>query len=64
MNNQEQALNAFIRNISEARREVAKINSFLDDHMNKGAENITWASAGDAARIRDMLKEITETFNL
>jgi len=64
MNNQEQALNAFIRNISEAKEELEKVKDFLGEHMERDPEYITWASAGDAARIRDMLKEITETFNL
>ena len=58
------AIDAFISHVRESEELLSLIEQHLDDHMEKNPDTLTWAGAGDAARMREMLAEIVETFNL
>lgn len=60
--NKENALNTFVGIIGECRTECAKISQLIDDHLGSSPDDINWVDVGDAGRLRDLLKEITEIF--
>lgn len=58
----EDPLDLFVQRIEECRTECEKIAAAIDDHLYKDAESINWSSVGDAARMLEMLKDITDVF--
>ena len=58
------AVSRFIDHIRGAQDDLELIEDFLDNHMEKDPEALTWADTGDAERLREMLAEIVETFKL
>ena len=58
------AISSFIDHIRESQDLLDLIEDFLDDHMHKDPEALTWADTGDAERMKEMLSEIVTTFNL
>ena len=58
------AINTFIDHIRESQDLLETIEDFLDDHMHKDPEALTWADTGDAARLREMLQDIVTAFNI
>jgi len=58
------AMATFISRVQEASDKAEKILEYIEDHMWKDADNVTWADAGDAGRMLNYLKEIEEAFGL
>ena len=44
----EKALGVFMSKIAEAQERLAKLTAFVDEHMHKNSDEISWGSAGDA----------------
>ena len=55
---------AFVHEVAHAEMLAEKILQFLGDNMNVNPDTLNWAHVGDATRIREALREITEIFNL
>lgn len=55
----------FVTNIRDCQGMLEVINEFVtDDHMGKSPDNIDWMDVGDSGRMKEMLAEICEAFNL
>ena len=60
----EKAIEKFIEHVRDAEEYLEKIQDYLGEHMERDPESLTWGDTGDAARLKNMLEEICETFNL
>ncbi len=58
------AMSLFLARLEEAQSLVAKIDQYVENHMERDPENISWGAAGDAGRLVAALKEIADTFEL
>ena len=58
------AISKFLEHTRKAEEYSAKIQDYLGEHMERDPESLTWGDTGDAARLKNMLEEICETFNL
>lgn len=54
----------FLSRLDEARDLIARIDHYVENHMERDPETISWGAAGDAGRLVSMLQEITTTFGL
>jgi hypothetical protein len=64
MRTNESAMDNFIGHIRQAEDLLDLVADHLGNHMEKDPESITWADAGDAARIREMVQDIVSAFGL
>ena len=56
----EKPLSIFIAKVAEAQERLAELTAFLDDHMHKTPDEISWGSAGDAGYMVEKLTELTD----
>jgi len=56
----EKALGTFMTKVAEAQERLAELTTFLDDHMHKNPNEISWGSAGDAGYMVEKLTELTD----
>lgn len=54
----------FIEAINQGRESAQRILHFIENHMGKTKEEITWSHIDDANRLVTALKQIEETFEL
>jgi hypothetical protein len=59
-----EARDAFIFHIGDARELVAMLARHLDDHMSVAPDEVNWANVGDAARLVEVLKQAARGCNL
>ena len=50
----EKALSTFMAKVAEAQERLAELTAFVDDHMHKTPEDVSWGKAGDAGRLVEM----------
>jgi hypothetical protein len=62
--NQDQARDAFLLRIGNARELVTMLARHLDDHMGVGPDEVNWANVGDAGHLVEVLKEAARGCNL
>ena len=56
----EEALHAFMDKIAEARTALDELSTFVDNHMEKDPDSITWGAVGDAGYLVARLTEVTD----
>ena len=56
----EKAIDRFIGLTAENTKMLEKLTSHMEDHMETNPDNINWANVGDAGRVNEGLKDITE----
>ena len=54
----DKAIAAFQAHIAASRRMVAALDSYLSDHMDRQTDNVDYGDVGDAARVRQALRQI------
>lgn len=59
----QQALNAFTSRTVEINEKLERLQKMASDHFGYDAEKITWAHAGTAAHVDDLLAEILSHFD-
>lgn len=62
--NQEKALDAFCHHLGNARELMTLIRRHLDDHMEVGPDEVTWADVGSAGHVVEELKGVARFLNL
>lgn len=62
--NSNHARDAFIHSVGSARELVTLLTRHLDDHMGLAVDEINWATAGDASRLVEALKNAARGCNL
>lgn len=62
--NKEKALDTFCHHLASARELMTMIRRHLDDHMEVGPDEVTWADAGSAAHVVEELKDVARFLNL
>ena len=56
----EKALDVFMSKIADAQQRLAELTVFVDEHMHKNPEEISWGCAGDAGYMVEKLTELTD----
>jgi len=62
--NKDQAREAFLLQIGNARELITLLSRHLDDHMGADPDEVNWAHAGDAGRLVEDLKRAALRCNL
>lgn len=56
-----EALNRFVSLTAQASELAQELSDYMSDHMELSPDSINWGHVGDASRILNGLKELTET---
>jgi hypothetical protein len=59
-----EARNAFLLHIGDARELVAMLARHLEDHTGVAPDQVNWANVGDAGRLIEVLKQAARGCNL
>ena len=64
MKNNEKALAAFMKALSESKAKLEALTEYAGNHMNYDPEEINWGHAGSAQHLNSLLNDIMISFGL
>jgi hypothetical protein len=60
LGSREKALGAFTESVGEIRERLAELNTYFDEHMEVGPDDINWGHVGDATYFLTELTKLTD----